>query len=977
MELVSVKHREQDQRAWTFGDLTSEHVFRDLHGVWKETGEDGDYIFESSRGISRALRDTVASAADTAAETAGRLAGVLGVCRAEAARFAKRLILPQEPVPDRRIIREVSTARLAAVMPQLGLEPGAALACVMAMEARVADIAVDRPPEPAQRVQALAGLMRAVKNQAGPDVASFLLTIEELREIVIATATGRHAPARARPPADDPLFTGRVAELARLAELLTPRPDGMITPVVLTGMPGIGKTALAARFATVGSMRARLIPADTRTALLAGLHQLNPSEQSAASAGAGSASQVGRPAEPAIPDDPGLLLILDGLTDPDVTAGLVPRESRTTILITATCPHVDDGFRHLPVGGLSPADAAIYLRRVLPAAAEDDLGVLIEAFDGNPLGLAQGANYCLTTGLSAGQYIDRLRRDPARVLDLGHAAGHPLTIAAAIRAAVAEAIQDPAARALASALAWLAPGQVPEWIFVGAPMLVHRKDEDDPDHGHPAQGAAQDIAALADPLALDAAVAVLARHGLVRRGPGGLRMHALVQDITRALGDHPARRTQYDAVVGLLLTAMTSEEVRPSANTLTPHVAAAAAASDVVGGDPLITSYLMTWLGNQHYDYGDLPTARSYLDQAVALARQPNGPHEVLPAILHDLVKALRAAGDVDAALAAADVWAAAAKSAGEDLDEYRAKVARISTLAYAGRFPQAEAELAVLNNDPKPAGMPVSNTIIELSVLAEIHRGGGNSQGALDAVTQATQLARDHTTGLILADHLAALSNQASQLEGDLGREAEALERQREAVNAARELGLRIPLARQLHGLASRLIDCGQTGEAAEVINEGIRLTGGDSPTSLLRGDFLQARGRLALANEDPGAARQLLSEAIPLFEASGEPHQPGLAAAWFNLATAQATLGELEIAAESYQKARDIEARVYGKDHPELIADEFHLAFARYATSNIDAAHEAISRCLTVIRKGGHQAHIWRDRALTLAIMIDVEQR
>lgn len=654
-------------------------------------------------------------------EAAARLAGALGVSPAEAARFSMRLILPQEPVPDRRIIREVATARLAAVMPQLGLEPGAALACVMAMEARVADIAIDRPPEPAQRVRALAGLMRDVRDRAAPTTSSFLLTIEELREIVLATATGRHAPARARPPADDPLFTGREAELACLAELLTPRRDGTVAPVVLTGMPGIGKTALAARFAAASSMRARVIPADTRAGLLAGIHQLNPSEQPVASAGASPGLQVPRPAEPAIPDDPGLLLIIDGLTDPAVTAGLVPRASHTTILITATCPHVDDGFRHVPVGGLSPVDAGTYLRRVLPAAAEDDLSVLIEAFDGNPLGLAQGANYCLTTGLTPGPYIDRLRRDPARVLDLGHAADHPQTIAAAIRAGVTEASRDPAARALASALAWLAPDQVPEWIFAGPPVLVQRGGEDDLDQDHPAQEAAQDITALADPLVLDAAVATLARHGLVRRGPGGLRMHSLVQDITRALGDRPTQHAQHEATVGLLLMAMTPEEASTSADTLTPHVAAAAEASGEVGADPLITSYLMTWLGNQHYDYGDSPAARSYLDQAVALARQPDGPQEVLPAILRDQVKVLRAAGDVDAALAAVDAWETAAKSAGASLDEYKAKVARISTLAYAGRFAQAEIELAALSSEPEPAELSVSGTIIELSVLAEI----------------------------------------------------------------------------------------------------------------------------------------------------------------------------------------------------------------------------------------------------------------
>jgi hypothetical protein len=41
----------------------------------------------------------------------------------KAAQLASRLVVPPEPVPDRRHIRDVATALLAAVMPQLGLAP--------------------------------------------------------------------------------------------------------------------------------------------------------------------------------------------------------------------------------------------------------------------------------------------------------------------------------------------------------------------------------------------------------------------------------------------------------------------------------------------------------------------------------------------------------------------------------------------------------------------------------------------------------------------------------------------------------------------------------------------------------------------------------------------------------------------------------------------------------------------------------------
>src|SRR6202035_2835735 len=105
------------------------------------------------------------------------------------------------------------------------------------------------------------------------------------------------------------------------------------------------------------------------------------------------------------------------------------RASRTAILITATCPHVDDAFRHLSVGGLSQEDAEAYLSRVLGPDARDDLSLLIRAFDGNALGLVQGANYCLAAGITPGQYLERLDRDPRRLLDLGQAAGHPQTLA--------------------------------------------------------------------------------------------------------------------------------------------------------------------------------------------------------------------------------------------------------------------------------------------------------------------------------------------------------------------------------------------------------------------------------------------------------------------------------------------------------------------------------------------------------------------
>ncbi len=86
---------------------------------------------------------------------------------------------------------------------------------------------------------------------------------------------------------------------------------------------------------------------------------------------------------------------------------------------------------------------------------------------------------------------------------------------------------------------------------------------------------------------------------------------------------------------------------------------------------------------------------------------------------------------------------------------------------------------------------------------------------------------------------------------------------------------------------------------------------------------------------------------------------------------------LSDPATAASSYLKARNIEAGIYGEDHPDLISTEYNLAAALHASADFAAAEEAISRSLRIIRRGGPQARIWQNRALRLAIIIDLADR
>jgi hypothetical protein len=76
-------------------------------------------------------------------------------------------------------------------------------------------------------------------------------------------------------------------------------------------------------------------------------------------------------------------------------------------------------------------------------------------------------------------------------------------------------------------------------------------------------------------------------------------------------------------------------------------------------------------------------------------------------------------------------------------------------------------------------------------------------------------------------------------------------------------------------------------------------------------------------LLREDWDKAKALFTEAIELLTAGGDPVRGDLAAAYFNLAGAQIALNDFRAAADSAEKARNIDASIYGGEHPELIID------------------------------------------------------
>ncbi|MEU9034302.1 tetratricopeptide repeat protein [Streptomyces sp. NPDC048352] len=219
-------------------------------------------------------------------------------------------------------------------------------------------------------------------------------------------------------PDADALFTGRRAELTRIAQWVqAARASTETWPVVvvLHGEPGVGRTALALRAAHAlrdqfrgacvvdlrgGSAAAGEAPLSTREALLHLLNRLGaPREQLLFREGASAESQVRRLTELYHQHLQGfpVTVVLDDPVDPEQVRALVPEHSESLVLVTAREPlelpeDLGAWVHRLPVARLAEAEAAEVLRAGARAAGEAApegaaLSGLLELAAGLPLAL--------------------------------------------------------------------------------------------------------------------------------------------------------------------------------------------------------------------------------------------------------------------------------------------------------------------------------------------------------------------------------------------------------------------------------------------------------------------------------------------------------------------------------------------------------------------------------------------------------------
>lgn len=281
------------------------------------------------------------------------------------------------------------------------------------------------------------GVSRGPQHRTVQALADALgLAADRRAALLHAAREGRRRSATPSPqglplPRAVPDFTGRSAERAALAAVLTGAREGQVAPLVLvSGPPGFGKTTLAAQVARElratfperlfldlrGVDDAPVAPevAVRRVADALGATSLPPDPEAAAARV--RSLLAGRPA----------LLVLDNAASEEQVRPLLPAEGPAAVLVTSRRTLAGLATAHrLTLGRLDPADSVTLLDRIVPGrGGAAELARLAALCDDVPLALRIAGNRLAArdgwpiTGLVSRMSADERRLDSLTAGDL-------------------------------------------------------------------------------------------------------------------------------------------------------------------------------------------------------------------------------------------------------------------------------------------------------------------------------------------------------------------------------------------------------------------------------------------------------------------------------------------------------------------------------------------------------------------------------
>jgi tetratricopeptide (TPR) repeat protein len=440
-------------------------------------------------------------------------------------------------------------------------------------------------------------------------------------------------------PPRNPHFTGRqdlLDTLARnlqagqMAAVVGQPPGGQLPPTdasavqALAGMGGVGKSQLALEYAHRHAADYEVrwwIPAEEPLAIPAalvglagrlGLGEQADQEETVAQV----LAELGRRDR--------WLLVFDNAVHPKDLAGYQPSGGGGHVLVTTRSRAFGGVATRLEVGVFTPAEAAAFLQRRTAISDRATAEALAEELGELPLALEQAAAFMEQTGLSLEEYLDLYRRDRDVLLDRGEPITYGATVDRTFRLAIARvAERSQAAVELVELCAFLAPEAIPHQLLAADPEVLPA-----------ALGRA-----VASKLAYAEAVGILHGFSLVERDQAGVRVHRLVQAVTRhRLG--PEERAGWAArAVALVRAGWPDEPWLPAAwprcGQLLPHALATAEHAEELGVARESVAVVLNQVGVYLQGRAELPAARATLERALAISEAAYGPDH--PQVVNNL----------------------------------------------------------------------------------------------------------------------------------------------------------------------------------------------------------------------------------------------------------------------------------------------------------------------------------------------------
>jgi tetratricopeptide (TPR) repeat protein len=331
--------------------------------------------------------------------------------------------------------------------------------------------------------------------------------------------------------------------------------------------------------------------------------------------------------------------VFDNAEDPgDLRPYWPSTEAGGRVLVTSRNPHWQPLATPVPVDVLPRPEAIAFLHRRV-GIDKDHADQLAAALGDLPLALEQAAAYLEQTHTPAGEYLGLLAIRARELFALPRPATSEQTIATIWTVSLDRVrAVSPVAQELLTLCGFLAPDDLPR------ALLLEHAD------ALPEQLAA----AVRDRLAFHQAIAALRRYSLVTTTGDALRLHRLVQAVTRNALDVGDQHQWTTVAVRLVAAGFPDNaddaDAWPVATRLLAHAIVVTNHPALDLTDPQATVSLLHRVTDYLWGRGDYSQAKPLAEQALAICEARLGADHPTTESLNNLAVVLHDQGDLDRA---------------------------------------------------------------------------------------------------------------------------------------------------------------------------------------------------------------------------------------------------------------------------------------------------------------------------------------